>query len=228
MTPEIGQIPTVFTWIRKNLFTTIMITVGGLIGFGTYEFLDGWARPFGNRVATQHEDLRRAVASYTALDDILNRDMTKFHASRAILYRLHDDEVDVSHMAFFFASAANVVAVPGVTVDIIDLANIPAATFAPVLPGLIRAQPQIVTTDALPPGPLRELKIKRGVKIAAFIPVSDLDGNLIAFFVLEWLNPADMPTGDEQKNMQIALHDDAARISGYFSLAPLHDPPPRR
>lgn len=225
MAIDLSQVQTFYEWVRKNLLMVALITGGLLFSFFVYKLIDGFAQPYGLRLANQHAELRRAVASFSALDSILGRILIRTNASRVTLYRMHNGLNDLSHMSFFFASAGNVVATPGVTADLVDIINVPAVTFTPVLPKLIAMQPALILTESLPPGAMRELQIKRGIKVAIFVPVGDLDNNLIAFLTVDWLNLTDAPEGDKRDAMVQALHEDAVRIAGYFSLAPLKDAP---
>jgi hypothetical protein len=214
---DINLVPSVFTWIRQNWITFISISFVGLILFATYQFIDGYAKPFGESIASEHNDLKRAVASYTALDSILTKDLIKYKGSRVGLFRLHDNERDVSHMAFFFVSVANMVAAPGIAVDLPSITNLPAATYTPVLPSLINEKPIFTEVKSLEDGPLRELEDERGARAVLFVPIVDLQDDLIGFISIDWVSDEDVPTGPDRDDMINSLDSDATRISGYFS-----------
>jgi hypothetical protein len=220
---DIGKIPALYNWIRSNLLAFLSITLVLLVIYGAYEFIQGYARPLGNALATEHEDLKRAVASYAALDAILQKPLKLFNASRVGLFRMHDSEKDESRMAYFFASIANMVAAPGVEVDLPAVTNVPAITYAKILPSMVQNTPIFVTVKDLSNGPLRELLAKRGIRVALFVPIVDLRDNLIGFIELDWLSTEDVPPLPEQKAMLDFLTQDSVRISGYFSLSPMKD-----
>jgi hypothetical protein len=228
---DLATVPTLYAWIRKNFLMFIGISVCLLALFGAYQFIMGFAKDFGTSIATQHEDLKRAVASYTALDTIIEKPLERFNASRVGLFRFHDSEQDISRMAFFFVSVANMVAAPGVALDLPQVTNLPASTFASILPTLIEQQPMLlhVKTMVAPNTlALKELEVLRGARIVLFIPIDDLRDNMIGFLQVEWLSEEDLPSGDDQAAMIKSLTDDAARISGYFSLSPLSDDKARK
>ena len=103
---EISAVPTLYTWIRNNFLSFMMITVSLLAIYGAYQFIDGYAKSFGSSMVSQHEELKRAVSSYTALDILIQKPLVQFHASRITLFRLHDSERDVSLMSFSTVCAA--------------------------------------------------------------------------------------------------------------------------
>lgn len=218
---DLSQVQQLYSWIKSNFVMFVMITMMLLVGFSAFEFISGFMAPYASGIATQHADFKRAVKSYTQLDAILQHLLDEFHASRVVLFRFHDDERDISNMSFFFASAANIVASPGVTVDFSDLVNVPAASFAPILPHLMAHEQASMKSSDIVAGPMRELQIRRGTVYAAFVPVSDIEGNLVGFLEMDWLNLSDAPKDGDQLKMTPILVDDAARIASFFSLAPL-------
>lgn len=220
---DLDSIITFYSWIKANFMTCVFITLFLLSGYGIYEFIDGFAKSYGVELASQHFELKRAVASYTALDMILDREINKFDASRAAIFRFHDSEKDLSLMSFFFVSVANITSAPGITVDVSSITNVPASTFAPVLPNMIEGKSSFYLVNDLPPGPLREFELKRGCKIVVFVPIDDINSNLIGFITLDWLDIQNAPKDADQESALTALRADAIRISSYFSLSPIRD-----
>lgn len=220
---NLEKIPSLFIWIRNNWITFLSVCVCLLAFYGVYQFIDGYAKPFGQAIATQHQDLKRAVASYTALDSILTKELQRYKGSRVGLFRFHDSEHDVSRMAFFFVSVANMVAAPGIAVDLPSVTNLPASTFAPILPSLIAHKSYFSLVKNLEPGPLKELEIKRGSRAVLFIPIDDLGDNLIGFITIVWLSEEDIPNDAERASMITTLESDGIRISGYFNLSSIKD-----
>ncbi|HWY33404.1 MAG TPA: hypothetical protein VNX68_02080 [Nitrosopumilaceae archaeon] len=218
-----STVPVLYTWIRNNILSFFFISAGLLALYGAYEFIQGYVRPFGASLVTQHEELKRAVSSFTALDNIIQKPLVAFKASRVGLYRFHDSQKDLSRMAFFFCSIANIVAAPGVEIDLPAVTNLPAATFAPVLPSLVEQKTVFLITKDMSSGALKELDGKRGVKMALFVGINDLEDNLIGFLQVDWLAIEDVPTGAERETMINSLEGDTKRISGYFSLGSIKD-----
>jgi hypothetical protein len=220
---NLEKIPSLFIWIRNNWITFVSVCVCLLAFYGVYQFIDGYAKPFGQAIATQHQDLKRAVASYTALDAILTKELQKYRGSRVGLFRFHDSEHDVTRTAFFFVSVANMVAAPGVAVDLPSITNLPASTFAPILPDLISHKSFFSMVKDLEPGGLKELETKRGSKAILYVPIDDLSDNLIGFITIAWLSDEDVPGGPDREAMINSLESDSIRISGYFNLSSIND-----
>lgn len=220
-----ASIPVLYTWIRSNLGSFALISMGLLAIYGGYEFIQGYAKPFGASLVTQHEELKRAVSSYTALDSIIQKPLVAFHASRVGLYRFHDSQKDLSRMAFFFCSIANIVAAPGVEIDLPSVTNLPASTFAPVLPVLMEQKTILLVTKNMPNGALRELNGRRGIKEVLYVGINDLEDNLIGFLEVDWLSDEDVPLEADRAKMINSLEGDTKRISGYFSLGSIKDSP---
>lgn len=218
---DIEKLPTFFTWVKQNWVTFLSVSFVCIAMYGVYQFINGYAKPFGAALASQHEDLKRAVASYAALDTILTRDIARFKASRVGLFRFHDIEHSNNKNAFFFVSVANMVAAPGIAIDLPSITNLPASLFTPVLSSLSQHQSVMTIVAELEPGPLKDLAQKRGSRTILWVPIDDLQDNLIGFITLAWLSDGDVPTGKARDEMIAVVQADATRISGYFSVSSL-------
>jgi hypothetical protein len=126
-------------------------------------------------------------------------------------------------MAFFFVSIANMVAAPGIAVDLPSITNLPASTFSPILPTIMNHKTYFAYIKDMEPGALRELEAKRGSRAVMYVPIDDLADNLIGFITVAWLSEEDIPNDAERTAMISALESDAIRISGYFNLSSLKD-----
>lgn len=206
-----------FKWVRENLIKAIIISVFALFIYAGYRVIDSWIPALATNYMNQHADLKREIASNEKLDEILARIRKEYNTSRAALLRFHDGSRDISRMSFYFLSVGNIV---GVATDISSIKDIPASTFTPVLPDLIRGGIWFNWTTDLPDGPLKDLLIKRGTRAVLYAPMPDLDHNLIGVLMLEWLSDNDVKPVSERMKADLAAN--AILISGYFSLPQLN------
>lgn len=220
---DVNLIPPLYTWIRQNWASFISITVMLLGIYAVYNFIGGYAKPFGEQMATHHEELKRAVASYTALDSILNKELLKFKASRVGLFRFHDGERGSASSAYFFVSVANILAAPGVSIDLPSITNVPASTYQPILSTLAQQKSFFSTLHDFPSGLLKELELNRGTQSILYVPIDDLQDNLIGFIMVAWLRAEDTPVDADRAAMLNSLENDSTRISGFFSLSGAKD-----
>jgi len=215
MALNIEAIPTLFTWIKNNFLMFILISISLIVLYGSYEFIDGYAKPLGAKMASQHERLKKAVERFTALDSILSKTLLSLKASRVGLFRFQNSHKDTTKMTYFIVSAANMVSAPGVEIDLPSVTDLPASNFSHVISSLIDHQDVFVYTKDMSESTTKELLLKRGIKAAAFVPIDDLQDNLIGFLEVDWLSKEDIPKDIE--SMEKMLESDAVRISGYFN-----------
>ena len=192
----------------------------GLVIYAGYRAIDLFLPAWANAFASQHSDMKRAIASYAKLDEVLARLGKDYHASRSILFRFHDASRDASQMAFYFVTMANAV---GVAIDQEKLKDLPASTFVSVLPTLVKGGIYFSWTKDMPDSPLKELQVSRGTRAVLYAPMPDLDHNLIGILSLEWLSESDVSVITDE--MKADLTAKATLISGYFSLPQLKDIP---
>jgi hypothetical protein len=214
-----GGLAEILTWVGTNIVKSLVFIPVGLILYAAVLFVNAWIPGYVGTMTSQHADLSRAIESYAKLDTILETMRTKYHASRAALYRFHDSSKDASQMAFYFVSVASIV---GESTDAPGLKDINAATFRPVLDVIVKRNIWFHVRRDVPQGPFKDLIVKRGDQAALFVMMPDLDGHPIGMLSLEWLSAPDIPAMTDL--MKGELTGSATLLSGYFSLAPIRDP----
>ncbi len=210
----------ILVWARNHLAKAVVLGSFALIIYAGYRAVDEFIPEWASTYKTQHADLKRAIASYQKLDEILNRLQKEYNGSRAALFRFHDSSKDLSRMAFYFLSVANIV---GVATEPAQLKDIPASTFSTILPSMIKSEIWFGWTKSIPNSPIKDLLIRRGTRAILVAPMKDLDKNLIGILWIEWLSENDIPRITEE--MKASLTANATLISGYFSLGQLKDLP---
>lgn len=213
-----GWVGESLTWARDNTLKAVFLAAFGLMVYAGVKAVDVFFPVWGESLNTQHADLRREIASNEKLEEILSRLKVEYKASRAALLRFHDGSKDISKMAFYFLSLGNIV---GAATDIASLKDVPASTFTPILPTLVKGGIWFNWTRTIPDSPIKELMMRRGTRAVLFAPMPDLDHNLIGVLMLEWLSENDIPQVTDKMKADLAAN--AIQISGYFSLPQLRD-----
>jgi hypothetical protein len=214
---DISSLPTIVEWVKKNFSLAVMIAIAGFFLYGAYSFIGGYGTKFGETFAGSYSKFKSSVASYTIIDSMLHDYLTQFNASRIGIARFHNSLHDIGNNSLFFVSFETVIAAPGVSSDIEGIANLPATVYSYILPKLLDDNPVFIHTKDLQQSSLKELFIKRGDKVALFVPIRDLSDKLIGTVVIFWLSENDIPPDLVREQMTKTLQDAARRIGGYFS-----------
>ena len=207
-------------WVGTNLVKSLILIPVFLIIYAAVLFINAYVPGYVGTLTSQHADLGRAIASYAKLDAILEIEKTKYHASRAALFRFHDSSKDASQMAFYFVSVASIV---GESTDTEGLQDLNASIFRPVLDVIVKGDIWFHVRKDVPQGPFKDFFVKRGDQAALFLIMDDLEGHPIGMLSLEWLSAPDAPPMTDA--MKGDLKGTAALVSGYFSLAAIKDVP---
>lgn len=218
---DFTELPHLFDWCKKHVASACLVLVMGLMIYGAYSFIGGYANHFGETFVPgggTYTSFRKSIASYTVIDNLLHDYLVRYSASRIGIGRFHNNIHDIGNNALFFVSYETILTAPGVSAELSQIANLSATTFSMVLPDLLNNKVIFLKISDLAESPYKELAINRGVKVSAFVPVYDIADHLIAMITIDWLSDADTPQGPAREELAKTLTAISVKIGGYFSL----------
>ncbi len=104
----------------------------------------------------------------------------------------------------------------GMSVDLQSITDLNAAIYTPIFDTVLKGSSWSAYTRTLKPGPLKDLETSRGNVFEVYVPIFDLDNDLVGLLGVFWTNEVDIPNIKSRDKMSADLLKTAAEISGYF------------